>query len=81
VAQDQSAPPQANPPDPIESNTFTGKIVKHADKLVLTDTTGKTVYQLDDQIKAKEFLNRSVKVTGVLDSWTNVIHVSAIDSM
>ena len=79
MAQDQpAAPPQASPAD-AESKTFTGKIVKHGDKLVLTDATGKAVYQLDDQTKAKEFLNKNVKVTGVLDGATTTIHVSAID--
>jgi len=43
---------------------FTGKIVKAGDKLVLTDAEGKKTYQLDDQQKAKSFLNKNVKVTG-----------------
>lgn len=79
VSQDQSAPHQASPNDPNESQTFTGKIVKSGDKLVLTDATGKMVYQLDDQTKAKEFLDKNVKVTGVLDASSKMIHVSAID--
>jgi uncharacterized protein YxjI len=79
VSQDQSAPHQASPNDPNESQTFTGKIIKSGDKLVLTDATGKIVYQLDDQIKAKEFLDKNVKVTGVLDASTKMIHVSAIE--
>jgi len=58
--------------------TFTGKIVKSGTKVVLTDEN-KTVYQLDDQQKAQEFLNKSVKVTGVLDPSTGTIRVSAID--
>lgn len=79
MTQDQSAPPQANPADPTESKTFTGKIIQSGDKLVLSDATGKKVYQLDDQIKAKEFLNKNVKVTGNLDGSTSMIHVSSID--
>lgn len=79
MAQDQSAPPQANPADPADSKTFTGKIVKSGNKLVLSDATEKKVYQLDDQIKAKEFLNKNVKVTGNLDGSTSTIHVSSID--
>jgi len=78
MAQDQPAPPQASPAD-AESKTFTGKIVKQGDKLVLTDATGKAVYQLDDQTKASTFLNKNVKVTGTLDGSTTTIHVSAID--
>jgi hypothetical protein len=79
MSQDQAVPPQATPSDPSGSKTFTGKIVKSGEQLVLTDATGKQVYQLDDQIKAKEFLNKNVKVTGILDGSTSMIHVTAID--
>jgi len=58
---------------------FTGVIVKSGDKLVLTDTISKTSYQLDDQLKAQDFVNKNVKVTGVLDPATGTIHVSAIE--
>ncbi len=79
VIQDQVVPPQANPDDPNESRTFTGKIIQSDDKLVLTDATGETVYQLDDQVKARAFLNKNVKVTGILDVSTKMIHVSSIE--
>lgn len=59
--------------------TFTGVIVKSGDRLVLTDTISKTSYQLDDQLKAQDFVNKNVKVTGVLDPSTGTIRVSAID--
>lgn len=78
IAQQQPVPPQVNTAD-AESKSFTGKIVKQGDKLVLTDATGKTSYQLDDQVKAKEFMNKNVKVTGILDAATTTIHVSSID--
>jgi hypothetical protein len=52
--------------------------VKSAGKLVLT-TADKTTYQIDDQQKAQDFLNKSVKVTGVLDAATGTIRVTAID--
>ena len=58
--------------------TFSGKIVKSGTKLVLAGD-GKTTYQLDDQQKAHDFLNKSVKVTGVLDASTGTIRVSAIE--
>lgn len=79
VIQDQLVPPQTNPDDPNESKTFTGKIMQSDDKLVLTDATGETVYQLDDQVKARAFLNKNVKVTGILDVSTRMIHVSSIE--
>jgi len=78
IAQQQPVPPTVNVTD-SESKSFTGKIVKQGDKLVLADATGKTAYQLDDQVKAKEFLNKNVKVTGILDGATTTIHVSSID--
>lgn len=59
--------------------TFSGKIVKSGDKLVLTDSDTRTTYQLDDQQKAQTFLNKSVRVTGVLDASTGMIRVSAIE--
>lgn len=59
--------------------TFTGKITKSGDKFVLTDSASKTSYQLDDQQKATSFLNKNVKVTGVLDAATGTIRVTSID--
>jgi len=52
---------------------------KLVDNLVLTATDSTTTYQLDDQQKARGFLNKSVKVTGVLDASTGTIRVRAID--
>lgn len=79
AAQDQAIPPLTTPDNPNESKTFTGKIIQSGDKLVLTDATGEAIYQLDDQVKAREFLNKNVKVTGILDAATKTIRVSAIE--
>lgn len=82
---DQAAAAQQEPSQPdapntaSETKTFTGKIMKAGDKLVLSDTESKITYQLDDQQKAQEFVNKNVKVTGVLDASTGVIRVSAIE--
>lgn len=73
---------QASEPDAdqnTEQRTFTGVIAKSGDKLVLTDPLTKTSYQLDDQRKAHELVNKNVRVIGVLDPSTGTIHVSAID--
>ena len=72
----QSLPP--DDPD-MHEKTFTGVIVKSGDKVVLLDTISRTSYQLDDQQKAKSFLNKNVRVTGVLNPSTGTIHVSAIE--
>jgi Protein of unknown function (DUF5818) len=58
---------------------FSGKIVKAGNKFVLTDAYNKTSYQLDDQQKAQGFLNKNVKVNGVLDPSTGTIRVTAIE--
>lgn len=80
AAQTQQQPTEQ--PDEQQSaaaaKTFTGKIAKAGEKFVLTDAQGKT-YLLDDQQKAQDFVNKNVKVTGVLDAPTDTIRVSAID--
>lgn len=79
TAQQEPAPPPDTPNTASETKTYTGKIVKNGDRLVLSDAEGKTTYQLDDQQKAREFINKNVKVTGVLDASTGIIRVSAIE--
>jgi hypothetical protein len=58
--------------------TFSGRITKSGNRLVLADVDNKTTYQLDDQQKTHDFLNKSVKVTGVLDTTTGTIRITAI---
>jgi len=77
-AQDQMQQPN-DQKAAAETKTFAGKIVKAGNTLVLSDTEGKTTYKLDDQQKAKEFVNKDVKVTGVLDDSTGMIRVTAIE--
>jgi hypothetical protein len=80
TTQQQPMPPdqEAQTTPAATETTFSGKIVKSGGKLVLTDAGNNTTYQLDDQQKAREFLNKTVKVTGVLDATTGTIRVSAI---
>ena len=81
--QDQAQPPQAgqqpNTAQSQDTKVFSGKIVKTGTALVLSDPDGKTTYQLDDQAKAQDFVNKNVKVTGTLDASTGMIRVSAIE--
>jgi len=79
AVQQQPAQQPDSPSSASDTKTFMGKIAKDGDKLVLTDADGKTTYQLDDQQKAKAFLNKSVKVTGTLDASTGQIRVIAIE--
>jgi uncharacterized protein DUF5818 len=79
TAQQQPMQPgDQMPANAAAEKTFSGKIVKSEGKLVLK-TADKTTYQIDDQQKARDFLNKSVKVTGVLDAETGTIRVTAID--
>ena len=79
TAQQQPMQPDNQTPATAASEkTFSGKIVKSEGKLVLK-AADDTTYQIDNQQKAKEFLNKSVKVTGVLDAETGTIRVTAID--
>ncbi len=75
---DPASPPAAatQPPD---TQTFVGKIAKAGDKLVLKDSATKASYILDDQREAKRFKGQSVKVTGTLDTESNMIHVASIE--
>jgi hypothetical protein len=75
----QQQPIQPDDQNAASVKTFSGKIMKSRDKLVLTDTDTKTTYLLDDQQKAQAFLNKSVRVTGVLDPSTGTIRVRAIE--
>ena len=57
------------------SQTFTGTINKSGDKFVLQETSG-TTYDLDNQSAVKDFEGKKVKLHGVLDSKTNMIHIT-----
>jgi uncharacterized protein DUF5818 len=61
------------------SQIFVGKIAKSKGDLVLRDDAG-TSYKLDNADQAKQFVGKSVKVTGTLDATTNTIHVTNIEA-
>ena len=58
---------------------FVGKIAKSKGALVLKDDSG-TTYNLDNTDQAKQFVGKSVTVTGTLDKSTNTIHVANIEA-
>ncbi len=62
-----------------EVKTFNGRIFNDGDNFVLEDPGSKTPYQLDDQVKAKEYQGKNVRVTGTLDAKNNLIHVQTIE--
>jgi hypothetical protein len=55
------------------------KCVAGGSKFVLYDAATRTVYQLDDQTKPKNFAGQKVKLTGTLDIATKMIHVQGIE--
>ncbi len=48
-------------------------------KFVLYDAATKTVYQLDDQEKPKDFAGQKVKITGTVDKASKTIHIATIE--
>lgn len=74
----QQQPMQPEDQSPSSVNSFSGRIIRSGNKFVLA-ASDNTTYQLDDQQKAQDFLNKSVKVTGSLDASTGTIRVRAID--
>ena len=63
-----------------DAKTFSGKIVKSGDQLVLQDVIGESMYQISDQVRAKFFEGKNVKVTGTVDEVTNTITVTDLKS-
>jgi len=64
-----------------EATTFSGKITKEDGKLVLKDPVTKVSYKLDDQTQAKQYIGKSVKVSGKLDMNSNTIQVDSIEPL
>lgn len=60
---------------------FMGTIVKENGALMLKDSSAGTSYKVDDESKVKDYEGKQVKVTGTLDSSSNVIHIESIQGM
>jgi len=76
--QTQAQPSQDNMQQD-DSKDFTGRIVKQGNKLVLRDASANVNYKVDDESKVKDYVGKQVKITGTLDTSTNVIHVDSIE--
>jgi hypothetical protein len=78
---DQQPAPPARPqmqPQPRAAQTFTGTIVKDAGRYILK-VSSTTLYQLDDQEKAKQYEGKQVKIEGTLDANGNDLHITSIE--
>jgi hypothetical protein len=69
------AQPQTEQPS---AQAFTGTIVKDRGKYSLK-VSDAVAYQIDDQEKAKTYEGKQVKVSGILDAKTNLLHVNSIE--
>jgi uncharacterized protein DUF5818 len=69
---------QASPTSAQSAKEFTGTIVKEKGAMMLKDGASNVSYKVDDESKVKDYEGKQVKVTGTLDSSTNVIHVDSI---
>jgi hypothetical protein len=78
-AATQSQPSMGQQSTQGQTQTFMGKITKSKGDLVLKDDAG-TSYKLDNADQAKQWVGKSVKVTGTLDATTNTIHVTNIEA-
>lgn len=61
-----------------EAETFYGTILRNGKNFVLSDSATKSKYRLDDPPKATRYEGMTVKVTGTLDTASNLIHVETI---
>lgn len=62
----------------LDVRTLSGRISHRHGKFVFREGQQGTVYNLDDQQQAKSFYGKNVKITGTVDSQTNIVHVHKI---
>jgi len=71
--------PQAEPDSQQQTaRTLTGVIAKVENSYVLQTTGDSVTYKLDDADKAKPYEGKRVRVEGILDPTTRILHVSSI---
>ena len=73
----QSANPPAQPQPPA-AQTFTGTVIRDGGRYVLK-VSSNTMYQLDDQERAKQYEGKQVKIAGTLDATDNSLHITSIE--
>ena len=63
----------------LDVRTLPGKISRKAGKFIFREDHRGTVYSLDDQKEARNFLGRPVLITGTIDSKANILHIRKIE--
>lgn len=59
---------------------YSGNIIRENGEIVLQDPVTKVIHKLDDPAKAKGYIGKRVKITGKLDTNTNVIQVEKVEA-
>jgi uncharacterized protein YdeI (BOF family) len=65
---------QAQSPDQTGVQVFMGTVVKQGNKYVFQDSSG-AIYDLDHQTEISKFEGKKVRIHGMLDPTTKMIHV------
>jgi hypothetical protein len=61
-----------------QAETFFGTILRNRDNFVLSDSATKSKYALDNSQMASRYEGITVRVTGTINTASNVIHVESI---
>ena len=64
-----------------EAETFFGTILKNGENFVLSDSATKSRYTLDNPGKASPYEGMTVKVTGTIETASDLIHVESIQGI
>src|ERR1700693_1995864 len=64
-----------------EAKTFAGTILKSGENFVLSESSTKSRYMLDNQDKARPYEGKNAKITGTIDGASNLIHIETIQEI
>ena len=64
-----------------EAETFFGTILKNGENFVLSDPATKSRYTLDNAGKANPYEGMTVRVTGTIETASDLIHVESIQGI
>ena len=64
-----------------DAKTFTGTIRKSGETFVLSESSTKSNYLLDEQDRARPYEGKNVKITGTIDGASNSIHIETIQEI
>ena len=75
--RDQAQKPQQNLQQQ-DTQSYAGKVSERHGKFFLEEARSKTAYQLEGTWSAKRYLGKKVRITGSLDTETNVLRIVSI---